>query len=151
MLNLDDYRWLGECRPHHGCPEHPIRLGKNRMLHHSDCIAAEIQPLIEELDRVYWLWRNADSKSKDGALLTWRCEVCGNPATYLQIPRIRAGRGWHSVCRRHDPSPDGSGYYFIEVDRARTLEQVDDWYRHLRDKRWFDRHAWDDFIDNYYT
>lgn len=82
--------------------------------------------------------------------LTWKCEVCGGPAAFIQSPRLGC-REWHSVCRDHDPSPDGSNYYFIDVERAKTIEQLDDWYRHLSGKRWFDRIAWDDFLDNYYT
>lgn len=57
MLNLDDYRWMGECQPHHECRTY-TRNGRTYVKHYHDCLAIEIRPLLDELERIYALKRD---------------------------------------------------------------------------------------------
>lgn len=97
-----------------------------------------------------------------GDRVTWRCERCGHVIRggdgYIWMDRADAWAAtadtsvpharWqvsHTRCLRGD-ADEPVGAYNIETDRVRTVAEVEDWTRHLREKRWFAGCGWRELV-----
>lgn len=111
------------------------RMEVERHPNRAAAIEAERVAIVAERPR-FNVVHNATSPAVKNA--AWSCGACGVGVTDGYVQANRHG-SWACRCKRCD---DGEEFYWIDVNRIATYEDVAIWTKHLLGKQWFDIDDW---------
>ncbi len=67
----------------------------------------------------------------------------GNPSfQFISLAEIPYPAAWHALHAKCDQDPEEESWYWFDVHRIRTLEQLCAWTIHLSEKGWYGETDW---------